>query len=63
MYVCEFCEESSPEGCGHVDRKELRVMSDGRFICEYCYEDIPQMVDIPVKWSTLPLPPTYIPTK
>jgi len=32
MYVCSECVDDAPESCGHFDRKDLRVMPDGRWL-------------------------------
>ncbi len=39
MYVCSDCADNAPEGCGHFDRNELRVMADGRWLCEGCFDE------------------------
>ena len=39
MYICGDCADNDPEGCGHFDRNDLRVMPDGKWLCEACFED------------------------
>jgi len=68
MYVCTDCADNMPEGCGHFDRNDLRLMPDGRWLCEGCFDDTTQ-VDrgVPfgleeadhIGWSDLPAPPEY----
>jgi len=43
MYVCTDCAEAVPENCGHFDRKNLAVMPDGRWLCEFCYDALPPL--------------------
>lgn len=59
MYVCESCANNWPEGCGHFDRADVRVASDGRWLCYGCYED-GEPHDAPA-WSTLPAATEYVP--
>ena len=40
MYVCESCAEGNPEGCGHYDPNELRVMPDGTWLCIECVQEV-----------------------
>ena len=58
MYVCEECWDSNPENCGHFDRRDLRVMPDGRWICDGCFDDMPQS---DLGWSQMAQPPEYGP--
>mgnify|MGYP005991893223 FL=1 len=39
MYVCGYCAEHYPEGCGHYERDELFVMPDGTWLCENCADE------------------------
>lgn len=65
MYVCTICSDMYPEGCGHYDRAELRVMPDGRWLCECCYDDCPPDRSDPdatrIPFVSLPPPPEYGP--
>ena len=70
MYVCDECQEHAPEGCGHNDRTELRVMPDGEWLCESCYDENFLAVfdenDEEIhraRWADLPVPPEYLPVK
>lgn len=60
MYVCTSCADGYPEACGHDDRTELRVMPDGDWLCDTCYDEV-RTVDMP-PWQSLPPPPEYKPT-
>lgn len=70
MYVCKLCSDNYPEGCGHYSTNELRVMPDGSWLCENCYEDAREG-DFGLKakseddglprWSDFPIPPEYGP--
>ena len=56
MYVCDPCLENNPEASGHFDRDELRVVPDGRWMCDSCYEfEYERKL-----WHLLPMPPEYI---
>lgn len=57
MYVCTDCAEGNPEGCGHYDLNDLRVMPDGRWLCEICFDD----ADVAGDWGDFPFPPEYRP--
>jgi hypothetical protein len=57
MYVCAECAVHSPEGCGHFDRNQLRVMPSGEWSCEGCYDEATTL-DRP-DWNKLPVPPAY----
>lgn len=41
MLVCEECAESYAEGCGHFTTDTLRVAPDHRWLCEGCFDDVP----------------------
>lgn len=59
MYVCETCKDHDPDSCGHFDRTEVRVTSDGKWLCYSCYDnDAPS--DAPA-WDTLPPATEYAP--
>lgn len=63
MYVCSQCADNYPEGCGHFDRNDLRLMPDGRWLCEGCFDDTDQVdrgnkdEDQYVSWADMPVPP------
>lgn len=65
MYVCSECADSNPEGCGHYDEKDLRVLPGDRWLCEGCFDDTNQIErgnsneDKYLSWSDLPAPPRY----
>lgn len=60
MYVCTGCADGAPEQCGRYDRTELRVMPDGRWLCDECYDsDYDTPGDQRIPWSSLPPPPAY----
>jgi hypothetical protein len=65
MYVCSDCADGNPEGCGHYDRCDLRVLPDGRWLCESCFDDTDQIErgnhdeDAYKHWGDLPMPPEY----
>lgn len=59
FYICTSCLEAAPECCGHCAPADLRVMPDGRWLCDGCYDNESHAGD--PKWSTLPMPPKYIP--
>lgn len=41
MYVCSSCVDEIPEACGHFDRRELRVMPNGDWLCDGCFHAYP----------------------
>lgn len=59
LYVCEECEDGCPEICGKA-REDLRVMPDGRWLCEDCFDASILVTKIP-RYSDLPMPPNYVP--
>lgn len=59
MYVCAECAQNSPEGCGHFDRKNLRIAPSGEWACQDCYESASTIDRAP--WHDLPIPPEYRP--
>lgn len=65
MYICTDCADGYPEGCGYYDRNDLRVMPDGRWLCDGCHDNIPPNRGDPDAekpfWSSLPIPPEYGP--
>jgi hypothetical protein len=68
MYVCTECADGYPEGCGHYDRNDLRLMPDGKWLCEACFDDTDQAdrgntTDEGefMSWSDLLAPPAYGP--
>lgn len=42
MYVCTDCHDSGEEICVYADRRDLGVMSDGRWLCENCLAKLPE---------------------
>ena len=68
MYICSECADGYPEGCGHYDRNDLRLMPDGRWLCEVCFDDTSHderttdpEADEFKNWSDMPAPPEYGP--
>lgn len=67
MYVCSDCADGHPEGCGHYDRNDLRVLPDDRWLCESCFDDTDQTErgnydeDAYRHWADMPAPPEYSP--
>lgn len=57
MYVCSECAEGCPEACGHYDRTELRVMPDGAWLCESCFDNNDDNEFL--SWGHLPAPEEY----
>ena len=58
FYPCENCEEHYPEGSLHLDRSEVRVLPDGEWVCEGCYDDLLIHATWP-RWRDLPKPPEH----
>lgn len=60
MYVCQPCYENAPEACGRFDRKELRVLPDGTWVCSECHEHAEDLGlgSVP-GWSKLLPPPAH----
>lgn len=54
LYVCTDCHDSGEEICGFADRRDLRVMPDGRWLCENCLMKLPNH-----KSKGLKCPPAY----
>lgn len=68
MYVCSDCADNNPEGCGHFDRNNLRVLPDGKWLCERCFDELTpgDRGDSPdddeyKKWNDFPPPREYAP--
>ena len=59
FYVCSSCLENAPEASGQAEPTDLRVMDDGRWLCNCCYDE--EADSEAPRWSTLPIPPTYGP--
>jgi hypothetical protein len=68
LYVCQPCHENAPEGCGHGDPTDLRVLPDGTWVCGDCHQAIydgeyPQgeydAENPPPAWADLPAPPVH----
>jgi hypothetical protein len=74
MYVCEYCADENPEGCGHFDPNDLAVMPNGTWLCENCADEFScleacgaQMIGTvdDAEWplfSDFPKPQIYTPT-
>jgi hypothetical protein len=65
MYVCTECADHNPEGCGHFDRGDLRVLPDGRWLCEGCFDDTTaadrgEDTEEYRGWSDFPAPRQYV---
>lgn len=66
MYVCTECADNCPECCGHYDRKDLRLMPNGDWLCESCFDDTSQAErgnEDEEKfrgWRDMPAPPEYV---
>lgn len=68
MYVCAYCAEHNPEGCGHYDANELRVVPDGTWLCEECFDEMDARgigvtddeAEKPL-WLDLKPPPEHVP--
>lgn len=54
LYVCDPCQEHSPESCGYPDVDHLRVAPDGTCQCEGCWEA--EAGESDPNWSDLPKP-------
>ena len=67
MYVCSWCADNEPEMCGRFDRNDLRVMPDGRWLCDGCFDDLDPdekgatEEDSAQCWNDFPAPPEYGP--
>ena len=42
MYCCTVCADANPEMCGYFDRTNLRVMPDGDWLCDSCFDETTQ---------------------
>lgn len=64
MYVCTICADDNPEGCGHFDRNDLRVLPSGDWLCEGCFEEtsLTERAEGSANrsWHGLPPPRAYI---
>lgn len=67
LYVCSLCADENPESCGHYFTKDLVVMTDGRWLCEQCFDDDLEALHAEdahgnrKPWSIFPHPPEYGP--
>ena len=68
LYVCTACERAYPEG-SCFERDQVRVMPNGAWVCEGCYEEdavsfLPKpfvdFPDEPPPWASFPEPPEYV---
>jgi hypothetical protein len=57
MYVCSNCADNNPEGCGHYHRGDLRVHSNGQWLCDDCWDE----ADPRSEWDEAKVPPEYKP--
>lgn len=40
LYVCSVCDDDgNQEFCGRADPADLRVLPDGRWVCDGCYDE------------------------
>lgn len=60
MYICTQCATHSPEGCGHFNRAELRVVGD-EWLCEGCFDELKPEDREHMGWSDFAAPPEYAP--
>ncbi len=72
MFCCESCADNYPEGCGYFDRDDLRVMPNGKWLCDGCFTDC-DAYDYGFRdldedeemakpdWRDLPVPPALVP--
>ena len=65
LYVCSVCDESgNSEWCGRFKTSELRVLPDGKWVCDCCYDE-QNATDLGIEekpdWDSLPQPPEYGP--
>ena len=65
LYVCAVCVETgNNEWCGREDRNDLRVMPDGSWICDSCYDGLLTDQDNedaePIDWRDMKAPPEYV---
>jgi hypothetical protein len=68
MYCCTSCADNNPEMCGYFARDNLRVMADGSWLCDGCFDEMPLSErgagpeDGDGKcWNDFPQPPEYGP--
>jgi hypothetical protein len=65
MYCCTSCADTNPEACGYFVRDSLRVMPDGRWLCDGCFDEDYFEGRYTEKgdkcWSDYPQPPEYAP--
>lgn len=67
MYCCTNCVDNYSEACGYFDRNDLRVLPDGRWLCDGCFDDTDQTErgndnedDEYRGWGDLPAPQEYV---
>ena len=60
MYCCTSCARHNPEMCGYFARDNLRVMPNGDWLCDSCFDDA-RPLDEEKVWSDYPQPPEYGP--
>lgn len=70
FYICSDCYDADTETCGRNEPSDLRIMPNGRWLCDDCFGEN-DAYDIGVQydadgeighkpeWRSLPIPPTY----
>jgi hypothetical protein len=61
MYCCTFCADNNPEMCGYFARDNLRLMPDGNWLCDGCFDNRDFDPSDDRCWSDFPEPPEYGP--
>jgi hypothetical protein len=69
MYTCAVCYDHCSEACCRVDRNELRVLPNGQWVCEGCFDETPnEIFGLPAdydgdrpRWSDFKAPPEHVP--
>lgn len=70
FYICSDCYDADTETCGRNAPSDLRIMPNGRWLCEDCFgendaydigiqhDEAGEIGDKPT-WQSLPIPPAY----
>jgi hypothetical protein len=58
LYICADCYEGDNETCGYVDRRDLAVTPDGRWLCNECLDESNYTDEECAKFLA---PPEYVP--
>ena len=65
LYACTECADNFYESCGWFDKTNLRVMDDGRWLCDGCFDQdffsFRRDEGDDRTWSDFPEPPEYGP--